>query len=84
MDATTNRPDTEGWRPHVQGSSGASDETTGLPETKGAQPLIDESPGGSTIGDPPKLGRYRIIRRSGEGGFGRVYLAQNLRNCVVS
>lgn len=32
-------------------------------------------PGGDRVGTPAKIGKYRVIREIGEGGFGVVYLA---------
>jgi len=76
MDETKNLSGTEASQPPAEGSGGSSGETKDLAETSGSQSFALGS-SGSLKGDPSKIGRYRVIHRLGQGGFGRVYLGHD-------
>ena len=70
MDETKDRPPSPGEQhgKTVSFVPGQSD-----PQSEDAEPAMSETaPVGSHSADPPTIGRYRVIRLLGKGGFGRV------------
>ena len=69
-------PFTTGERPGVD-PAGAQSRTMSYAESSDPGGLAAGPVDWLVAGDPLSIGRYRVIRRLGQGGFGRVYLAQD-------